>query len=139
MKPRSWKQFVLVFAAGLILLGGIYEMFKPKGRSISPQTATSAAAPLDQAAQVTEVQVEVQHGQRVAGPEVIAVTQGDRVILSVLGDEDDHLHLHGYDLEMKLKKGQPARLDFVANKTGRFEYELHHAHLDLGALEVRPR
>ena len=37
-----------------------------------------------------------------------------------------------------LQAGEPATLGFVADKTGRFELELHQAHQTLAALEVHP-
>jgi plastocyanin len=87
----------------------------------------------------TIVEIEVRHGRLVAGPAIIKLKQGDQVTLRVTSDGNDELHVHGYDLHLNLIAGQPAQLSFTADHSGRFEYELHHAHTDLGAFEVYPR
>ena len=74
----------------------------------------------------------------VSGPAVIQVAQGTGVTLRIRSDRTDELHLHGYDLHARIDAGEPADLTFTADKSGRFEYELHGSHLELGALEVRP-
>lgn len=75
----------------------------------------------------------------VSGPQVISVAQDTPVTLRITVDHHDELHLHGYDLTLKLPTAQAAELSFVADRSGRFEYELHHSHVDLGVLEVQPR
>lgn len=70
---------------------------------------------------------------------VLRVQQGESVELIVTSAEDDELHLHGYDLALKLRAGMPATLTFTAEHAGRFEIELHHRHAEIGALEVSPR
>ena len=81
----------------------------------------------------------VRGGKLTAGPARVVLKAGDDVVLNVLSDRDDELHLHGYDLSMDLKAGQSARLSFRAEHSGRFEAELHRSHLQLGTLEVLPR
>ena len=70
---------------------------------------------------------------------VLRVGQGESVELTVTSAEDDELHLHGYDLALKLRAGEPATLAFTAVHAGRFEIELNHRHAEIGALEVSPR
>lgn len=67
------------------------------------------------------------------------VMQGDTVTLLVASDHADEMHVHGYDLEEKLQPKNATVLTFKADRSGRFTIELHHAHLELGALEVQPR
>lgn len=74
-----------------------------------------------------------------AAPSVMQVQIGDEVELSITTRENDELHLHGYDLALPLRAGEPGTLRFVALHAGRFELELHHAHAELGVLEVLPR
>lgn len=64
--------------------------------------------------------------RRVVSPEkVIRVGQGDTVNIRWTTDETAALHLHGYDLEMVVKPGAPASLEFNAHATGRFPITLH--------------
>jgi FtsP/CotA-like multicopper oxidase with cupredoxin domain len=112
------------------------------GNESTPSTAAASAA-ADTAPPPAEggssVEIKVHHGRLVAGPAVIKLKQGDQVTLRVTSDSNDELHVHGYDLHLNLIAGQPAQLSFTADHSGRFEYELHHAHTDLGAFEVYPR
>lgn len=130
---------VWVFVAlGVVLLGALFVLFRPAPPEPAPppprQPGVSSAAPLPQA-----IQLVVKAGRLASGPSVIQVQQGSEVIIDVVADKDDQLHLHGYDLKVDLRAGAPAQLRFVADKTGRFEYELHQAQVELGALEVLPR
>jgi FtsP/CotA-like multicopper oxidase with cupredoxin domain len=87
----------------------------------------------------TAIELVVAKGRLTSGAPVLKVKQGDHVQLAITADSADELHLHGYNLHLNLKPGQRALLDFVARKTGRFTYELHHADIELGAIEVYPR
>lgn len=70
---------------------------------------------------------------------VLRVQEGDLVELRITSPGDDELHLHGYDLSMPLRAGEPGTLRFRAAHAGRFDLELHHAHAELAVLEVSPR
>ncbi len=85
------------------------------------------------------IELVVAKGRLVSGDPVVKLKKGDRVQLAITADTADELHLHGYNKRLSLKPGQRALLDFVAGKTGRFTYELHHADIELGAIEVYPR
>lgn len=83
--------------------------------------------------------LEVRGGVPVPAPLAMRVRQGDQVVLRVRSDRDDELHVHGYDLRLDLRAGVPGELRFTADRSGRFDCELHHAGAALGALEVVPR
>ncbi len=104
---------------------------------VAPEIAAAQSAPMTPAAQTFELVVKDK--KLVSGPRVLSVSQGTPVTLRITVDHHDELHLHGYDLTLKLPTAQSAELSFVAAQSGRFEYELHHAHVDLGVLEVQPR
>ena len=126
-------------AAFLVLsvavLAALYLFARPAPEAPPPVAATPAAPA---AVQVREFEFEVLGG-KVRGPLGLAVREGERVTLRVRSDVADELHVHGYDLSAPLPAGEAVALNFVASKAGRFEVELHHAHLELGALEVHPR
>lgn len=133
---------LIVIAAGLAVLAGLFVLMNPE-----PPAAPVADAGSKQSLSVAAIQppaekifeLEISNKKLVRGQAVIQVQQGETVTLRILSDHHDELHLHGYDLTLPLPTGQAAELRFVADRSGRFEYELHHAHLDLGALEVLPR
>jgi FtsP/CotA-like multicopper oxidase with cupredoxin domain len=127
---------VLYLAVAVAILVGLFLAFAPK-KADSRSAPSVPLAPAPQAG--TTVEIKVHDGRLAAGPAVIKLKQGDQVTLRVTSDSNDELHVHGYDLHLNLIAGQPAQLSFTADHSGRFEYELHHAHTDLGAFEVYPR
>ena len=80
---------------------------------------------------------------------VLQVYQHDNVSILVKSDQDITFHIHGYDIEVMAKKGDPLTLEFVADATGRFPFTIHeedkgdgdheeHDEHQLGRLEVLP-
>jgi FtsP/CotA-like multicopper oxidase with cupredoxin domain len=128
----------IFLAAGAVVLAGLFVMFRPAPPPAAPGEAAAPgvppAAPLPMA-----IQLVVKDGRLASGPAVTQVAQGQQVVIDVVADQADELHLHGYDLKVDLVPGVPASLRFVADKTGRFDYELHRAHAEIGAIEVQPR
>ena len=105
----------------------------------SPAAASAETTASQPAAAVKTFVIEVRNGQRISGPERIESHEGDHVALTVTSDQPDEMHLHGYDLHLSLRANEPATLTFDATHSGRFDYELHHAHTTLGTLEVLPQ
>ena len=58
-------------------------------------------------------------------PPTLKVTQGDRVVIELVSNEDTLVHLHAYDLKLQLEAGVPAELAFEAHHSGRFPAALH--------------
>lgn len=105
-----------------------------------PVAAPSAREPVaaSQAPEQVNVRVRVENGRLAEGPDVIRLRQGQRLSLTIETDAEDELHLHGYDRHLHLHAGQPATLELLADRSGRFEYELHGKHAVIGVLEVFP-
>ena len=152
-------RFPMVLLLGLTVfsLVGLFYLLKPVAPPVStgaqnpplaaadPELATpSPQGDVAPAANETAVPEQLaaryvlRNGQLVSGPQRISVRRGQQVNISIDTDSDDELHVHGYDLHLNLQAGEPATLGFVADKTGRFELELHQAHQTLAALEVHP-
>jgi hypothetical protein len=85
------------------------------------------------------VDLVVKGGRLVSGDPLVKVRQGDSVTLRVTSDKADELHLHGYDRHAHIKAGATAVVTLKADRTGRFPFELHKSHVELGTLEVYPR
>jgi heme/copper-type cytochrome/quinol oxidase subunit 2 len=137
MKIPAW----LYLVAGVVVLGVLFRLFKPQPEPPpAPAPAAAAAPAAAPAAPAPKVfALVVREGKLVSGPSVIAVSEGDEVRIRITADRADEVHVHGYDLHAHLTPGAQAELAFKATRTGRFEFELHKANLELGALEVRPR
>lgn len=136
---------LLFLAGGALLLLGLFVWFKPPvpAPAAAPAAEATLAAPAAVAPalplQPKVFELVVRDGKVVAAPDTLRVSVGDEVELRVTSDRADELHLHGYDRSLELRPGVAAELRLLATRTGRFEIELHQAHLDLGALEVHPK
>ena len=79
----------------------------------------------------------------VTGPsDTVKVQQGDKLELKWSSDKPMELHLHGYDIEVKVSPQAPAVMSFIANIPGRFPIEQHGQapghHRPVLYLEVHP-
>jgi hypothetical protein len=80
---------------------------------------------------------------RVAGAgDTVRVIQGDELELRWSSDKPIALHLHGYDIEIKVAPAAPAVMSFKANLPGRFPVSEHGqgpgSHRAVLYLEVHP-
>lgn len=80
---------------------------------------------------------------------LVRVKQGDVVKLRWSTDKPVTLHLHGYDIQVKVEPGAVAEMAFTARATGRFAVEVHvpnrgsssqsHGETPLVRIEVYPK
>lgn len=133
----------IFLALGAAALAALFVVFRPAAEPVAAPATPGLAAgavpegPPARTARVFELQVK--EGRLASGPSLISAVQGDEIVLRVTSDKADDLHLHGYELGMRLQAGVPGELRFIAHRGGRFEYELHQAHAEIGVLEVQPR
>ena len=66
----------------------------------------------------------------------VAVKLGSRLRLTVTADVTDEIHVHVYDLKKAVAPGAPTSIEFVADKPGQMEVELHDTALTLVRLIV---
>jgi FtsP/CotA-like multicopper oxidase with cupredoxin domain len=117
----------------------------PAAGAASPATSDAAptsAAPASDAAAPGTFAIVIDKAHPPAPSDVIRVTQGDRVTLSITSDRAGHLEVHGYKQEVNVEPGTPATLSFAAIRSGRFPIDLHAtdgAHVEVSALEVMPK
>jgi hypothetical protein len=131
LRESMRKSLAVYLLAAAAVLAGLFVLLRP-----APPPAEPAAP--------QHYQLVVSGGVLSAGPDLIRVPQGTDLVLMVMSDQAGEFHLHGYDLHLDLQPQQPAQLAFKADRSGRFEYELHQGgqgggELALGALEVMPR
>lgn len=69
----------------------------------------------------------------------LTVIEGEKVTIEVTSDDDAEFHLHGYDILVEIAAGETKEINFVADISGRFEFELEEIGSTLGALEVLPQ
>jgi len=96
--------------------------------------ATTAATPAP-----VEIRISVVGGRPEGGIRRETVQQGETVALVVESDVAGLAHVHGYNLDLSLTPGVPARLELVADVVGRFEVELHgDVEVQIADLSVLP-
>ncbi len=106
----------------------------PAATTAEAPPATTAAAPAP-----VEIRISVVGGRPEGGIRRETVQHGDTVALVVESDVAGLAHVHGYNLDLSLTPGVPARLEFVADVVGRFEVELHgDVEVQIADLSVLP-
>jgi FtsP/CotA-like multicopper oxidase with cupredoxin domain len=131
----------LFIIAAVLLLSGLFYVFTPKPKDIRHEVESSSvtAAPTQAPVREKQISLTIKNGELVSGNQVITLTEGDAVTITVTNDAADELHIHGYDKEVELMKDTPAKVTFTANLTGRFPIELHHEDVEIAVLEVQPK
>ena len=102
----------------------------------STSIATTTTAPSTTTTEADVIEIEVEGGQVVSGPERIEAELGSTVMFVVVSDTVDHVHVHGYDVFFDVAPGSPAEIQFTADVPGIFEIELEDSHLLIVELEV---
>ena len=123
---------IVIFVVGVGVLVGLFVLLKPESlNQYNTETLTEVS---DE--KVFSIRVA---NRKVMGDSILKVSQGDFVTIRVTSDVSDELHLHGYDKSLDLEKGVEGSISFIADTTGRFEFELEKSGLELGVLEVTPK
>ncbi|MES0874220.1 hypothetical protein [Sinimarinibacterium thermocellulolyticum] len=128
---------IFLFVA-VVLLAALWALLRPLSPA-PPATEVETAVPVAAAPIVRRLHIEVPPPAGAPAIAVLKARAGDEIELDVRSAEDDELHLHGYDLSLPLRAGEPATLRFTAEHAGRFEIELHGAHTQVAVLEISPR
>jgi hypothetical protein len=100
--------------------------------------AETETTPTEPAPEQIRLVVTVRDGRPVGGIARATASEGDPVLVVVRSDVSDHVHVHGYDLMGDVAPGRPARMQFRASLTGRFEIELEDRGQQIAQLTVVP-
>jgi hypothetical protein len=74
----------------------------------------------------------------VPGIKRVSVEQDRRVIMIVVADSTQEVHLHGYDLTSMVTAERPGGFNFRADEPGRFEIEFEGSGEQIAELTVTP-
>lgn len=105
------------------------------GATAPVETTTTAAPSVEP--ELMAIDVVFESGS-VEGETRITVPLGEDVVVTVVSDVSDHVHLHGYDIFADVGPGAPATIEFTADIPGIFELELEDSGVRLVELEVTP-
>jgi hypothetical protein len=143
---RRWAA-VAVLAVAALALAACGDNGSPQatGTTTSTLAATTStttgpattAKPTTTADPTPVIEVRVTGGKPQGGVRRERLKRGDTVVLRVVADVADEVHLHGYDLSANVAPGKPAQIRFTADITGVFEVELEQRKQPLLMLEVR--
>ena len=125
------------FLRSAIVLGAVLALMPDQGARAhgteQHDAGTTAEGAASSKAADTEIVVTIDPDDAVA--EVVRITRGAHVHLTVNGAGVNELHLHGYDIEAIGEVDQPALFVFDATNTGRFALEMHVEDDLLGSTE----
>lgn len=127
----------------LIAGGGSDDEQEASATPVATATATATEAP---AADATETPTATPTATPKPEPPLlqpgkvteIEVKEGQTVRFRVTADEDEEIHVHGYDIEDEVPAGDTVDVSFPATITGIFEIEFHHSEEQIGSLRVDP-
>ncbi len=84
------------------------------------------------------VQIDIQVGIDSGPNRVEIIAKGSAVQINLTDPAAaQEYHLHGYDIEQQVAKGETATLNFTADQTGTFEIESHETSQVLAVIQVR--
>jgi hypothetical protein len=141
--PRRWATVAMLAAAALTLTAcGDDGAPQATGTTTStaPTTTTgpaTTAEPTTTADPTPVIEVRVVGGKPQGGVRREQVQSGETVVLRVVADVADEVHLHGYDKTADVAPGKPAQIRFTADIPGVWEVELEQRKQKLVELEVR--
>jgi len=70
-------------------------------------------------------------------PSTVDLRVGEELTLTVTDDQDNVLHIHGFDIEEDLVAGRPLTVTLTGKQPGTYEVETHHPELRLLKIAVR--
>jgi hypothetical protein len=148
--PRRWAAVAVLAAVTALTLAACGDNGSPQATGTTTTTTPAAATsttidagtstsgkPTTTADPTPVIEVRVAGGKVQGGVRRERVQSGDTVVLRVVADVADEVHLHGYDRTANVAPGKPAQIRFTADITGVFEVELEQRKQPLLMLEVR--
>ena len=113
-----------------------------RAATVAALLGAAAVAVADDSGQHKVLTLAVVNGAVPDVGDTIRVKQGDDLEFRWSGDKPMELHLHGYDIEVKITPPAPAVMAFRARLPGRFPIEVHGQgrgpHRPILYLEVYP-
>lgn len=106
------------------------------GTTLATTTTSAPVATTTTAADLPRIEVE--HGVKTAGLDIISVRVGETVRFEVEADIADEVHVHGYDLSFETIPNEAILVEFLADATGIFEVEIEGLGLQIVDIEVTP-
>ncbi len=72
------------------------------------------------------------------GVKRLTFRKGDTIRFTVVSDQPEEIHFHGYDVAQDVAPGRPVRFSVPAKIEGIFEVELEHSGTQIASITVEP-
>jgi hypothetical protein len=76
--------------------------------------------------------------QPVGGVTRLTFRKGDTIRFTVVSDQPEEIHFHGYDIAKDVAPGRPVTFAVPAEIEGIFEAELEHSGTQIASITVEP-
>jgi hypothetical protein len=145
--PRRRATVAVLAAVAALTLAACGDDGSPQATgtttTTTPATTATTTGPATTAEPTTTadptpvIEVRVVGGKPQGGVRRERVNSGDTIVLRVVADVADEVHLHGYDKSADVAPGKPAQIRFTADIPGVFEVELEQRKQPLLELQVQ--
>ena len=138
MAPNTKKALLVIAAVAALII--CFVVLRPSSPpQLTPaQLVQNANLATDKGKTKRKYDIVLKGGKPVGGLVKLDYRKNSTVMLSVSSDQaGSEIHVHGYEVEALVGPGKPAQLIFVADKTGRFEIELHPS-TPIAQLDITP-
>lgn len=138
---------VVVAALGFVVLKATDDSSTPPQPSVAAETTpstaetgarTPAATTPRRAAAPAVPRIVVRDLEPVGGVKELVFRKGDTIRFTVVSDQPEEVHLHGYDVSHDVAPGRPATFAVPAKIEGIFEAELEHTGTEIASITVEP-
>lgn len=146
---------VVVAAIGFVLLKGTDDsdrlpLANDTATEVAPAPTTTASGGGETTAATTPApkprsparpavpRIAVRGLEPVGGVKRLTFRKGDTIRFTVVSDQPEEVHLHGYDVAEDVAPGSPATFAVPAEIEGIFEAELEHSGTQIASITVEP-
>ncbi len=109
----------------------------PPSSTASAPSQSSATGPGEVPPTGRTLAVTVRGKTVTPAPSTVDLEVGEKLALTVTDDQDNVLHIHGFDIEQNLVAGQPLTVTLIGKRPGTYEVETHDPELRLLKIAVR--
>jgi hypothetical protein len=138
MAPNTKKALLVIAAVAALII--CFVVLRPSSPpQLTPaQLVQNANLATDKGKTKRKYDIVLKGGKPVGGLVKLDYRKNSTVMLSISSDQaGSEIHVHGYELKAVAGPGKPAQIIFVADKTGRFEIELHPS-TPIAQLDITP-
>jgi hypothetical protein len=117
------NRVVLLLGAVVVVVGGFVLVSSGKSEKVSHPSG--------------HAYIYVEGGKARGGVQTLSYNKGEEVVFTVVSDEAEEIHVHGFNLKKDVPKGGSVTFSFPASDQGGHVIELERLGQQIANLEVR--